>query len=226
MTKTSFFLRPGPLRFGAPAFTLGLLLAPALAVSPACAREIERGLEPVHQPVVERTDFVFDVMTDGAGTLAAAEQKRLSTWFKALNLRYGDHVSLAGANTGSLAMHDGISEVVGRHGLLVEGEAPATAGEAPAGAVRVVVSRSIATVPGCPSWHDKAEADFTGGLSDHYGCAMAGNLAAMVADPQDLVEGHEPGVDDKGIEAGKAIKAYKDKAPTGAGGLQSMSVGG
>ncbi len=220
MNKMRFF----PPR--ATALALCLLLAPAFAGSPLAARDVERGMEPKHQPVVERTDFVFDVAADGSGALSSAEKKRLAIWFKALNLGYGDHVSLAGAGGSSLAIQDGIAEVVGRSGLLIEGEAPATAGFAPAGSVRVVVSRSIATVPTCPSWRDKGEADFTAGLSDNYGCATASNLAAMIADPQDLVEGREPGVDTKGIESGKAIKAYKDKAPTGAGGLQAMSAGG
>ncbi len=226
MTKTSFFLRLSLFRHSAPALTLSLLLPLALASSPVSAREIERGVEPAHQPVVERTDFIFDVMADGTGALGATEQKRLSTWFKALNLQYGDHVSLAGVNADSLAMRDGIASVVSRSGLLIEGEAPVTAGDPPAGAVRIVVSRSTASVPGCPSWRDQAETDFVGGLSDNYGCAMAGNLAAMVADPRDLIEGHQTGADDKGVASGKAIKAYQDKAPTGAGELKTMSAGG
>jgi len=119
-----------------------------------------------------------------------------------------------------------VGAIVARFGLLMEGEAPVTAGEAPAGGLRIVVSRSIAGVPGCPSWRDRAEANFHGGLSDNYGCATALNLAAMVADPRDLVEGREPGVDDMNVVNGKAIKAYQDKAPTGAGALRSMSAGG
>lgn len=217
------------MRFSPPratALAMCLCLVPAFTGSPLAARDVERGMEPKHQPVVERTDFVFDVAADSSGALSAAEKKRLAIWFKALNLGYGDHVSLAGAEGSSLAVQSGIAEVVARSGLLVEGEAPATAGTAPAGGVRVVVSRSIATVPGCPTWHDKSEIDLTAGLSDNYGCATASNLAAMIADPQDLLEGREPGVDTKGIESGKAIKAYKDKAPTGAGGLQAMSAGG
>lgn len=221
MVKMSFFRRSAATNMA-----MCLLLAPVLVASPLAAREIERGVEPKHQPVVERTDFVFDVAADSSGALAPSEQKRLSTWFKALNLRYGDHVSLAGADDGALAMRDGIADVVGRYGLLIEGEAPATAGAAPAGGMRIVVSRSIASVPECPSWRDKSEADFTGGLSDNYGCAMASNLAAMIADPRDLVEGRTPGVDTKGVVSGKAIKAYTDKAPSGAGALQVMSAGG
>ncbi len=55
---------------------------------------------------------------------------------------------------------------------------------------------------------------------------MASNLAAMVADPRDLVEGRERSLDTKGVVSGKAIKAYTDKPPSGAGGLQAMTAGG
>ncbi|MBB5984354.1 CpaD family pilus assembly protein [Sphingobium lignivorans] len=220
MEKTSFFFRPA-----ARALALCLVIAPVLAAAPAVARKAERGVESAHQPVVERTDFVFDVTGESDGTLGSADRSRLNAWFSALRLGYGDHVSLASAG-GSLALRDAVGEVVGRYGLLVEGDAPVTAGEAPAGGVRVVVSRSTASVPGCPSWRDKAEADFVGGLSDNYGCAAASNLAAMVADPRDLVEGRASDIDPTNGVSGKAIKAYQEKAPTGAGGLQAMSAGG
>ena len=214
MDMIKFLHRPATL-------ALGLCLAVSLGATPGSARKIERGVEPSHQPVVERTDFVFDITGD---SLDATEQNRLTIWFKALGLGYGDHVSLAGA--GSLALRDAIADVVGRYGLLIEGEAPVTAGQAPLGGVRVVVSRSVASVPGCPSWADKSAADFVGGLSDNYGCATARNLAAMVADPRDLVEGREAALDATNTVSGRAIKAYQEKAPTGSGGLQSISAGG
>jgi pilus assembly protein CpaD len=217
MTKTDF------LRSTGAALALGLVLA---ATPASAGRRIERGVEPIHQPVVERTDFVFDLAPDGSGALGTVDARRLETWFRALNLRYGDHVTLAGSGTAPPATQAGVAEIVARFGLLVEGEAPVTAGDAPVGGLRIVVSRSVASVPGCPSWRDRAEANFNGGLSDNYGCATAMNLAAMVADPRDLVEGRQTGVDDMNVVNGKAIKAYQEKAPTGAGALQSMSAGG
>ncbi|MBU0556108.1 MAG: CpaD family pilus assembly protein [Alphaproteobacteria bacterium] len=219
MINTGFFRSTGTAALVA----LSLL---SHAGAAAEARKTNRGLEPVHQPVVDRTDFVFDLQSDGAGALSSADERRLTVWLDALGLRYGDHVTIAGAGESPLALRDGIAQVVGRFGLLVEGEAPVTAGEAPAGGVRVVVSRSIASVPGCPTWRDKAEANFIGGLSDNYGCATASNLAAMVADPRDLVEGREGGLDVTNVVNSKAIKTYQETAPTGAGGLQGMAVGG
>ncbi len=47
----------------------GLALSLALAAAPAQARKAERGVEPVHQPVVERTDPVLDVAGSGSGEL-------------------------------------------------------------------------------------------------------------------------------------------------------------
>jgi len=210
-------------RSGATALILGLLAA----MPPATARQIERGVEPAHQPVVQRTDFVFDVAPDGSGGLGSDERARLVAWFDALGLRYGDRVAFAEAPGGAAqGLRDGVEAVVGRYGLLIAEVAPVTAGESSSGALRVVVSRSVASVPGCPSWNDRAEADFTGGLSDNYGCAINTNLAAMVADPQDLVHGREGALDPTNGVSARAIKTYREKQPTGAGGLQTMSAGG
>jgi len=208
---------------GAAMLALGLL-----ATTPAAsARTVERGVEPAHQPVVQRTDFVFDVGPDGSGALGADERARLVGWFDALGLRYGDRVAFAeGPGGAARSLRDGIEGVVGRYGLLIAEVAPVTAGEAPAGSVRVVVSRSTAHVPGCPAWGDRAEANLIGGLSDNYGCATNMNLAAMVADPQDLVEGREGALDPTNGVSARAIKTYREKKPTGAGGLQSESAGG
>jgi pilus assembly protein CpaD len=220
MTAKSLFHRTT----GLTACALGILLT---ATAPLGARTVERGVEPVHQPRVERTDFVFDVAAGSNGALDSAERRRLSTWFDALGLRYGDHVSFAGAegfNTAGLT--DSVATVVARYGLLTEGDAPITAGKPPMGSLRVVVSRSTASVPGCPSWRGKTDIDFIGGLSDNYGCASAGNLAAMIADPQDLIEGRHTETELRSATSSRAIKTYQDKAPTGSGALQAMAAGG
>jgi pilus assembly protein CpaD len=205
----------------------GLALSLALAAAPAQARKAERGVEPAHQPVVERTDFVFDVAGSGSGELDKSNERRLTAWLDALGLRYGDHVSVAGVNTnGLMGVRDSVNEIVARYGLLTEGEAPLTAGNPPEGSLRVVVSRATASVPGCPTWRDHSQSDFSGGLSDNYGCATASNLALMVADPQDLVQGRTTTTDLRTATGSRAIKTYQSKEPTGAGGLQVMSAGG
>ncbi|HZV57648.1 MAG TPA: CpaD family pilus assembly lipoprotein [Sphingobium sp.] len=223
-TKTLFRNAAGLLACALP-LTLAALPAELGARTPK--RVAERGVESAHQPQVARTDFVFDVAPGRDGALDSAEAARLKSWFDALGLRYGDRVTLAGNGTPGLAgVRDSVRDIVARYGLLTAGDAPLTAGAAPAGSLRVVVSRSTASVPGCPSWQDTSQSDLVGGQGDNYGCAMARNLAAMIADPQDLVQGRSTETDLRAATSSRAIKAYQEKAPTGSGGLQGASTGG
>ena len=209
--RTRPLLRPALL-------ALGLTL---VAGTPALAERTNRGMESVNQPVVHRTDFVFDAAPDGYSGLSAAEQRRILDWFDAIHLGYGDRVAIADDGLyGQSAVGQAIGDLIARYGLLLADAAPATAGAPPSGAVRIVVSRAIASVPGCPDWKDKFEADLQGGLSYNYGCATNGNLAAMVANPEDLVQGRETRSDLRTATSNRAIKAYNTAPPTGAGGLK------
>jgi pilus assembly protein CpaD len=205
---------------------LGLAIA-SLSASPAPARDVNRGVEPARQPVVQRTEYVFDVRGDELGALSPGEQARLADWFEALDLRYGDRISIASGGASDLAgVRTGIKDLIGRHGLLLAANAPQTAGAPPAGMLRIVVSRASASVPGCPAWAGRSDADFSGGSSDGYGCAINSNLAAMIADPNDLVEGRSTQSDLRTALSNRAIKTYQEQAPTGAGGLKSEAAGG
>lgn len=209
--RTRPLLRPALL-------ALGVTL---VAGTPAMAERTNRGMESVNQPVVQRTDFVFDAAPDGYSGLSAVEQRRILDWFDAIHLGYGDRVAIAdGSLYGQSAVGQAIGSLVARYGLLLADAAPATAGEPPSGAVRIVVSRALASVPGCPDWKDKFEADLQGGLSYNYGCATNGNLAAMVANPEDLVQGRETRSELRTATSNRAIKAYNTAPPTGAGGLK------
>src|SRR3546814_2517410 len=76
--------------------------------------------------------------------------------------------------------------MIERRGLLLSGAAPVTTGDVPADNLRVVVTRASAFVPGCPDWSTKSSINFNNATSSNYGCATNSNLAAMVADPNDL----------------------------------------
>jgi pilus assembly protein CpaD len=178
-----------------------------------------RGLEPVNQPVVQRTDFVFDATPDGYNGLAREEQLRIRDWFDAIDLRYGDRVTIAeGGLYAHSAAAEAVENLVKRYGLLLAGEAPRTAGEAPSGALRIVVSRATASVPACPNWGDKMEMDTRGGMSFNYGCATNGNLAAMIANPEDLVTGRDTKSELRVVKSTSAVKAYNQAPPSGGGG--------
>lgn len=75
-----------------------------------------------------------------------------------------------------------------------------------------VVTNDLAYVPGCPDWKNTLEGEHES-QSSNYGCATNGNLAAMIADPADLMRGRVDGGGDAEL-AYRAIKAWREVAPT------------
>ena len=58
----------------------------------------------------------------------------------------------------------------------------------------------------------------------NFGCAVNGNLAAMVANPEDLVHGREGSAVNDTLTATKAIDAYRKAEPTGNKGLIEINT--
>jgi pilus assembly protein CpaD len=199
-----------------------LALSAALAgCSTARADQPSTGVAAVNVPVVSRADFVFDAAAP-EGFLAPQEVARLDGWFRGLGLGYGDVVYVDGGyNEGARA---DVQRVAGQYGMLVQPGAPITAGAVPPGVVRVVVARTQASVPGCPNWSEPSSPNFENRTMPSFGCAVNGNLAAMVANPQDLIHGREgSGVSDAST-ASRAIGAYRTAPPTGTKGLQDITT--
>lgn len=189
------------------------LIGLALLLS-ACGT-VNRGMESVHQPIVQRTDYMIDLAATGAG-LAMGEQERLEGWFRSIGLAYGDRVAVDGS---AGAAGGDVSELLARRGMSLTGTAPVTAGQLPDGSVRVVVSRATASVPGCPDWSRPASPDFVGSTTSNYGCASNAALAAMVADPIDLVQGRGGGPTDPAL-ATRAMDSYRATPASGTKGLK------
>lgn len=181
-----------------------------------------RQLESVHQPVVSRTNFALDINA-GPGGVSIPEQRRLAGWFDALDLRYGDRISIDDPLR-SGASRAAVEGIAGRYGILLGDEAPVTPGEVAPGTIRIVVSRSSATVPGCPDWSAKSESNVRNGTSTNYGCASNANLAAMVADPEHLLKGASGNGNTTVMSSTKAIESYRDAPPTGGQGLSKTST--
>lgn len=198
------------------------LIALALTLG-ACGTQ-NRGLETVHQPVVSRADYVFDVGADGGG-LASGENERLAAWFSSMELGYGDRVSIDDPSANS-ETREAVAALAARYGLLIADTAPVTAGQVTPGAARVVVSRTSATVPGCPDWSRPSDPELEGSTMSNYGCASSANLAAMVANKEDLIRGQDPIGSADASTAGKAIRSYRDRPPTGAQPLKSETTKG
>ncbi|MDF0488482.1 CpaD family pilus assembly protein [Sphingomonas sp. H39-1-10] len=194
-----------------------LILIAALTIG-GCTGTQNRGLESVHQPVVARTDYVFDAATSG-DALAPGEAQRLAGWMASMRLGYGDHVAVDDPGGLAVRAHEQIAAQVARYGLLVTDDAPTTDAPVTPGMVRVVISRMKASVPGCPDFSRVGQPDFENHTGSNQGCAINANLAAMVANPMDLVRGQSAGSLTDTASATKAIDSFRKTVPTGAGGL-------
>jgi len=205
---------------------IGLLLL-ATAVS-GCSYHAQagdladRGVETVNNPVVTRADYVFDAAAPG-GSLGPSEKARLDAWFRGLNLGYGDSIYVDAPYADSARYE--VAQVAGTYGMMLEPGAPVTAGAVNPGGVRVIVSRTRAEVPNCPNWSVPAQPNFNNREMSNYGCSVNSNLAAMIANPEDLVHGREGGISTTGAGS-KAVVLYRTTPPTGAKGLADVSTKG
>jgi pilus assembly protein CpaD len=181
------------------------------------------GSAAVNVPVVTGTDYVFDAAAPG-GALAAGETDRLNGWFQGLGLGYGDTIYVdAGYAPGARAQ---VAALAGRYGMFVTPGAPVTAGAVQPGSVRVVVARRRAFVPNCPNWSRPSQPDWDNKTMSNYGCSVNSNLAAEIANPEDLIHGREGATVTDTTAATKAVDMYRTKPPTGQGGLQAVSTKG
>lgn len=199
-----------------------LLLSAAAGLLSACGAGSSTGLESANQPVVARTDYVFDASTEGSD-LAAGEQARVAGWLASLRLGYGDRVYVDDPSNTDAARQ--VATEAARYGVLLSGPAPVTAGAVQPGMVRVIVSRMKASVPGCPDRRDAGEGSFSGKTSSGYGCAVNGNLASMIARPEDLVRGEPGSPTSDPAQITKSIKALREAAPSGGGGTTVKAEG-
>ncbi|HTK59468.1 MAG TPA: CpaD family pilus assembly protein [Sphingomicrobium sp.] len=199
-----------------------LALATALA---GCTHdrptEAMRGVESVNVPVVSRADYALDLAAPG-GSLASAEAARLDGWFRSLQLGYGDNIYVDGAD--AYGARSDVARVASRYGMLVSNGAPVTSGDIAPGTVRVVVSRTRASVPNCPNWSVPSQPNLENASMSNFGCAVNANLAAMVANPEDLVHGREGSGLGDAQTATKAVESYRNATPTGTKGLQELNT--
>ena len=181
----------------------------------------DKGLAAVNVPVVTTADYVFDAAAPD-GALAQGETDRLNGWFQGLGLGYGDSIYVDGSY--SEAARGQVAAIAAQYGMTVSDGAPVTAGMVQPGTVRVVVSRRRATVPYCPNWSLPSQPNYDNRSMSNFGCGVNSNLAAMVANPEDLIHGREgSGVGDTNTAA-KAVLFYRSAPPSGAKGLQDVNT--
>ncbi len=200
-----------------------LALSLALALGGCAGMPTNASLDSVHQPVVQRDSYTIDLATDTIGSLSPGEQRRLAGWFETMDLAYGDKVAIDDP-ADQPGVRSAVEAVAGRYGIVLAQTAPVTTGEVYPGTVRVVVTRTVASVPGCPDWSAKSDANIRNATSPGYGCAVNGNLAAMVANKEDLVRGARSRGGTVVMSSSKAIETYREMEPTGKKGLKENST--
>lgn len=183
----------------------------------------DTGVASVNVPVVTSADYVFDAAAPD-GALAPGEADRLNGWFQGLGLGYGDSIYVDGSYAD--AARGQIGAIAGQYGMAVSEGAPVTTGMVAPGSVRVVVSRRRAVVPNCPNWSRVSEPNYYNRNIPNLGCAVNSDIAAMVANPEDLIHGREAlGTGD--VKTGsRAVIYYRSTPPSGTKGLQSISTKG
>ena len=205
------------------AATTAIALSLGLALSACGDMPNNTSLYSVKQPVVERSNYTLDLASNASG-LSVPEMARLNDWFETIGLAYGDRIAIDDPMASPAVVED-VAAVASRYGLLVSHGAPVTEGYVDPGNVRVVVTRSMAHVPGCPDWSDKGMTTLGNETSDGFGCAINSNMAAMIANPEHLLEGEVGTGETVVMSSTKAIESYRNQTPTGQGGLAQESAG-
>ena len=199
-----------------------ILIALASSVAACNTPDLaDKGVAAVNVPVVTSADYVFDAAAPD-GALAPGEADRLNGWFQGLGIGYGDAIYVDGAYAD--AARGQVAAIAGQYGMMVSAGAPVTTGAMQPGTVRVVVSRRRAEVPHCSNWSLPSQPNYDNRNMSNFGCGVNTNIAAMVANPEDLIHGREGlGVGDVNTGA-KAVLFYRSAPPSGAQGLKDIST--
>jgi pilus assembly protein CpaD len=183
----------------------------------------DKGVAAVNVPVVTSADYVFDASAPD-GALAPGEADRLNGWFQGLGIGYGDSIYVDGAYAD--AARGQVAAIAGQYGMKVSEGAPVTPSVVQPSTVRVVVSRRRAEVPYCPNWSVPSAPNYDNRNMSNFGCGVNSNIAAMVANPEDLLHGREGDGTSNVNAAARAVQFYRSSPPTGNKGLQDVTTKG
>jgi len=152
----------------------------------------------------------------GATSLGPAETTRLARFVAAGGILPDDRIAIEQSDSVSKAAEqrrDALLKALRTQGVGAS-VSMATAPQAGRDRIVLMIERAVATRPACPDW-SKPPIDYSAQVSSNFGCATASNLAAMVADPADLLHG-KPTDKAEGRMAAGAVQAYHDHQGWGA----------
>ena len=154
--------------------------------------EAARNTELPNSIVVSETTFAHTVRYQaGVDEPDAAQITGLNDFLVGNDVERGDRIVIERAASPTDDMRASIlADALARKGLL---PAMSEAASVPPGELHLVIHRYVASAPGCPNWTKPPGNDFDNTMHSDFGCATAANLAAMVADPHDLLIGRSMG---------------------------------
>ncbi len=125
-----------------------------------------------------------------AAALAPGEAERLNAWFQGLGIGYGDSIYVDGGD--AYVARQQVAAVAGNYGMMVSGRrsgdrraqfSPDRSGSSSPAAARLCRIARTGAGRRSPTYNNRSMSNF--------GCAVNTDLAAMVANPEDLVHGQE-----------------------------------
>jgi len=141
--------------------------------------------------------------------LGSREGGRLEAFVAKVILRRSDKVHIV-ANPSPLAetRMRAVADTLERIGVMPAPVLSDFGFKAPSGpSVSVIVRRFVVSLPGCPDWSGERYT-YNNVPTSNWGCSTASNLGLMVAEPEDLMHGRDPGNAD-GIVGARAVDLYR-----------------
>jgi pilus assembly protein CpaD len=202
------------MTFNTSHISLGLLLLASLS---ACMTKNNgfrdnAGLDSIHKATVALQETTHQLRF-ADGNLSATEEANLAAFLSVSGLRYADRLTLRMSEPKlSGAYRNSINKVLGRFGLSI-GNVETIVG-LQAGTGILAVNRPTVTLPECGIQSGPNGLNSNNENMSNYGCATRSNLAAMVANPADLISGNE--LDGQGADiTAKPVDGFANHDLTG-----------
>ncbi len=145
------------------------------------------GLSPTRIPTVAVEQISHNLMFTN-NRISSPEEAALLAFLRSMGPRFADRISIEDPNPENADVRvAALTKILGQMGVGVAAVKRAT--DLPPGTTRIVVSRASVQDDECPDWKDETKLIFKSAVSSNYGCATRSNLAKMIADPTDLLEG-------------------------------------
>ncbi len=160
------------------------------------------------EAVANRVFYTHDVLFSGTQTtLNESQGRRLQLFIDNTRIGATDKVFLVPQDSAQSGLRvQAVAEFLAAGKIRINASPGRQVGP-PGPAVSIIVSRYVVSLPGCPDWSDE-RFTYNNVPTSNWGCANATNLGRMVARPEDLANGRDPGPSD-GQYGARSIDLYR-----------------